>query len=314
MGTVAAAGANTQILFNDGGVIAGSANHVWDKTLNEIGLNGDVLFTAISEPAAPAATKIKLFAKTVATRVMLAVKSPAGVVYPLQPGLFSQVIAMWQTQTGTTLGLFGMGSTNAGTLSHPALANTNLLTALRRVRFASSSTAGSFAGARGVERMVWRGNAAGLGGFYLGVRFAMTTNLANARAFVGLYASTSALTNADPSGLLDIVGMSLDSADSNWQVITNDNVSTATKTDLGASFVKSTTTVYELRIYCAPNGSDIFWQVDNVSTGATSSGTFLNTNLPQNTVFLTPYVWITNNATASAAQIELNRLYLESDV
>jgi hypothetical protein len=314
-GNLVAAGADTQVMYNDASTVAGSANHTWNKTLNELGLNGDILLSGITTPAAaPAAGKIKFFAKTVVNKVLPRIMQPGGEDYALQPGLFSTIVASWGPQTATTLGLFGMGSTNAGTLSHPALATTNYLTQSRRVRFASATGAGSFAGARGVETMVWRGNAANLGGFYFACRFAMTTTVANTRAFVGLNGNTAALTNVDPSGLAtDLIGMSLDSADANWQVITNDNVSTATKTDLTASFVKDTTSVYELRMYSAPNGADIYWQVDNLSTAAVQSGTFLNTNLPRNTVFLTPYVWITNNATGVTAQIELMRMYVEAD-
>jgi hypothetical protein len=172
---------------------------------------------------------------------------------------------------------------------------------------------GSFAGARGADRMVYRGDVAARGGFFFACRFAMTTTLANARAFVGLNGSTSALTNVDPSSLAtDLCGVGLDSASANWTMMTNDNAGTCTTTDLGASYVKSATAMYELTMYCPPNGTDIFWQIDIVGTTTTSSGTFLNTNLPRNTIFLTPYIWITNNATASAAQIEMSRLYLET--
>ena len=141
----------------------------------------------------------------------------------------------------------------------------------------------------------------------------MSTNLANVRAFVGLQNSTAAMTNVDPSGLTNIVGMSLDSADANWQIITNDNTAAATKADLGASFVKNTTDVYRLLLFSEPNpGATIGYSVTNMSSGIVSTGS-LAANLPQNTVFLAPYIWITNNAVASAAQIEMGHLYIESD-
>jgi hypothetical protein len=239
---------------------------------------------------------------------------PSGVDYPLQASLFAQGVSILTPGTSTAITNYGMGTTLVGTASHPALATTNFLTALKRTRFASSSSAGAFAGLRGVRQDWWRGNAAGLGGFFFACRFAMTTNLANVRAFVGLNGNTAALANADPSGLAtDLIGMYLDSASTNWGVLTNDNVSTCTTTDLGASFVKSATTVYDLRMWCAPNGSDIYWEVAIPATGTVSTGTFLNSNLPRNTIFLNPYIWITNNAVNSAAQIEFSSLYVEAD-
>jgi hypothetical protein len=301
------------VQYNNAGALAGDADMVWDATNNVLTLGASAPAVASAHelvagttPATPSASRGRLFARTSASRVLPRFVGPSGVDHVLQASIWGSLVTRWHTQTGTTMGLFGKGSTNAGTLSHPALANTNFLTAMRRVRFASSAGAGSFAGARGVETMVWRGNAAGLGGFFFACRFAMATNLANARAFVGLNGATGALTT-------DLCGMSLDSADANWQVITNDNGGAATKTNLGASFVKSTTAVFDLRMFCAPNGSDIFWEASIPATGTASSGTFLNTNLPRNTVFLNPYIWITNNATASSAQIEMAHLYLESD-
>lgn len=258
-------------------------------------------------------------------RVPFAVDSSNNDVYIYSGGTWNNIGAQsllgrtapcaWLPQTGTTLTLWGMGATTAGTVSHPAQATTNYLTQMRRVRFTSAAGAGSFAGARGPETMCWRGNATGQGGFYFICRFAMTTNLANVRAFVGLYASTAALTNADPSSLNNVVGMSLDSADANWQIISNNQAGTAPKVDLGATFVKSTTGVYELRMWCPPNSSAIQYQAIRLDTGTPTivSGT-LSSDIPQNSVFLTPYVWITNNATASAAQIDMARLYLEMPV
>lgn len=305
-------GADTQVQFNDGGAFGGSSELVWNKTGKELGLDGDLLLSSIAAPAAPAAGKMKLFARESAGRIVPAVRGPSGVTFPLQAGLFAQSVCMILPQTGSSISLWGIGYTGAGTVSHPTLANTNLLTQMRRARFASATTAGSFAGLRGSAAFLWRGNAAGLGGFMVGFRFAMTTNLSGVRAFVGLYASTSALTNADPSTRSNIIGMALDASDANWQIIRASGSSTAVKTDLGASFVKSVTDVYELRLFCAPNSSSISYSVENLSTGATTSGT-LTTDLPANTVFLNPYLWITNNAQASAAQIELNRFYAESD-
>jgi hypothetical protein len=143
----------------------------------------------------------------------------------------------------------------------------------------------------------------------------MSTNLANVRAFVGLNGNTAALGNADPSTIAtDIIGVSLNSADANWTMITNDNAGACTTTNLGASFVKSTTAVYELRMFAKPNDTEIYWQMDRLDAAGSQSGSFLNTNLPRNTVFLNPYIWITNNAVASSAQIEMMRLYIESDL
>lgn len=316
--------ANTDLLFFTSGTLSAnekaritSAGNVIVGRAAKTASDTDGFLHLAASPGNPTAVPTSF-----SGRVPLAVDSASGDIYLYTNNswinnggvsLLGRAAPMaWLPQTGTTLTLFGMGATTAGTVSHPALANTNYLTQMRRTRFASAGTAGNFAGVRGPETLVWRGNAANQGGFYFVCRFSMTTNLANARSFVGLYASTAALTNADPSSLTNIIGMSLDSADANWQVITNDQNGTAIKTDLGASFVKSTTAVYELRMWAAPNDSNIYYNALRLDNAASVSGTFLAGNIPQATVFLTPYIWITNNATASAAQIEMARLYIDS--
>jgi hypothetical protein len=310
------AGADKQIQFNDGGVSGGDADFTWDKTLNELFVAGDVKLNATTvSPATPGTDQLKIFARKLSNRILPAFIGPAGLDSPLQPSLFSNVCMMWLPLTGTSMTLWGGSTTNVGTLSNPTLATTNLQSAARRVRFATAAVANSFAGARGAQTTVWRGNAAGLGGFYFACRFSMSTNLANVRAFVGLNGNTAALGNADPSTIAtDIIGVSLNSADANWTMITNDNAGACTTTNLGASFVKSTTAVYELRMFAKPNDTEIYWQMDRLDAAGSQSGSFLNTNLPRNTVFLNPYIWITNNAVASSAQIEMMRLYIESDL
>lgn len=308
------------ILFTDGTLAANERARVTSQGSVLIGRGakgtGDTdgfLYLGAS-PGVPTGTP-----RTHDGRVPLAIDSTNGDVYIYvnslwvnagSPSLIGRrMTAMWLPQTGTALSLWGMGATTLGTISHPALTGGSI----RRARFASAATAGSFAGVRSPDTMVWRGYG-GLGGFSFVCRFGMATNLTNARAFVGLYSSVAAIANVNPSTLLNVVGIALDSGDANWQLITNDQSGTATKTDLGANFVKSPSQYYELRMWAQPTGSDIFWRVTRLDTGVTQSGTFLRSKLPQNTIFLTPYIWITNNAVASSAQIEMSRMYLESSL
>lgn len=306
------AGSTTQVQINNAGSLDASANFTFNPATNVLALNGSLNKRSIATPAAPGANTSNLFAQTQAGQVFQVWQPPSGSPQPLQAALFSTAVAMIVPQTGTALTLFGMSTTNTGTVSHPTLATTNLQTQMRRVRFASTATAGNSSGFRGTAQQWWLGNAAGLGGFLFSEVFTMSTLLANARAFTGLYASTASISNADPSTLPNIVGMSLDAADANWQIICNDNTGLATKTDLGASFVKSSSDVYELLLFAPPQATSIGYLVTNLTSGVTATGT-LSTNIPQNSVFLNPYLWITNNAVNSAAQIELSRLYIGSD-
>ena len=50
----------------------------------------------------------------------------------------------------------------------------------------------------------------------------------------------------------------------------------------------------------------------NLSSAVQVSGS-LTTNIPANTTFLAPSVWITNNATAAAATMDFVSTYVETD-
>ena len=62
------------------------------------------------------------------------------------------------------------------------------------------------------------------------------TSTATDRFFMGLKPAANP-TDVNPSTLANIVGMGWDSADTNVQIMTNDASGTATKIDLGASFL-----------------------------------------------------------------------------
>jgi hypothetical protein len=66
-------------------------------------------------------------------------------------------------------------------------------------------------------------------------------------------------------------------------------------------------------MFSKSNGTVIAYRVTDLSTGATLSSTTATTNLPANTTFLAPQFWLTNNATAANAALDVAGWYLESD-
>ena len=225
-----------------------------------------------------------------------------GAIWPVSDVLISP-------QTGTTMSVRGSTVTNTGTPSHPTLANTNRLAAMRRTQFASAAGAGSSAGTRGPATLTWRGDAAGLGGFRFMCRFGSATTLAQQRSFVGLSATTGALANANPSSFLNLIGVGYDSAQTTLRIIHNDGSGTATTVDLGANFPVGGSNVYDVFLSADANGSNVTYRVVNLGTSNEANGT-ISTDLPSAATFLTFQVWVNNGTTASAAQISMNRIYL----
>jgi hypothetical protein len=178
-----------------------------------------------------------------------------------------------------------------GTVTARTPAGTSLFTSTRRVGYVSAATAGASAEVRAAVALYWRGNAAELGGFHLIARFGLSSAAAVAgqRCFVGLAATVAALPNADPSTIVDMVGVGNDSADTTLSIMHNDGAGVATRVALGANFPANTLSadLYELQLFCPPNSGSIDYRVERVNTGQAASGT-LATDLPTNAAFLCP--------------------------
>lgn len=321
--TGAAAGVNAYGIKLEGPTTPGTGteNAVYVGTGWDIGVDiqsGGMQLAAQSDPAAPAAGNLRIYAKDIAGRVMPKWVGPSGVDTPFQANLGFNRVAL-STPTGTancSTGATGLGSTStgAGTCTVPVLAATNLLTSVRRLSFSTGATAGTVTYQRQSQLQVWRGNAAGRGGFFYTVRFGLSTLAAGNRAFVGLSSSIANPTNVDPltSPTIGRVGVAINLNTGNWNFVTNAVGAVPTVTPLGATMPVNNTDLYELVLHSAPNGTVIGWRVTNISTGAQVSGSAA-ANIPTNTTFLAPQFWLTNNATAAAAILDFSSWYLESD-
>jgi hypothetical protein len=211
--------------------------------------------------------------------------------------------------SGTAVSAIGVSTGTTGTISHPALANTNRLTQMYKVRSQTANPAGNSAGIRATAATV-NINAASFGGFQYVSRFALTTTSATVRAFNGLTSSTAALTNADPSTQLNIIGMAFNSGQTTWRIMHNDGAGAATQIDLGANFPVDTTTIYDLILFCQRTGTSVGYLVINRSTGNTTSGT-LSTDLPGTSTFLAMQLWVNNGANTGQPTIDTAYMYLE---
>jgi hypothetical protein len=132
--------------------------------------------------------------------------------------------------------------------------------------------------------------------------------------FVGLHSATTVIGNVNPSTLTQMVGVGTDNGQTTLRIMTNDGTAAASTIDLGANFPANTlsTDLYELILFCAPNGSTIGYRIERLNTGHVAEGT-LSTDLPTNTTLLSPQVWRNNGATAAAIGIDVVGQYAETD-
>jgi hypothetical protein len=307
------AGVNTKVQYNDNGSFGGAAN---------VGISGgNLLLTNTSDPAAPTGGII-FYSKIVAGRSMPKYIGPAGIDTVLQAGLSGNAVFMLAPASGTTApGVWGGTLTTATTMSvQQTIASANPWQATWRKRFQSAATAGSVTGCRTAYTQWFRGNAAGYGGFFFRAQVGHQLNVTGAQHFTGLCASTGALatTAGAVSALLNSIGMGYDTTDANtgnWYIIRNDGSGTATKVDLGTGAARANTTHgYDLIIFCPPGAAtEIFVRVVNLHTGVVVLDTSYNTDIPNVNTGLAFKAETNNGAVASAVNLEIAKVYIESD-
>lgn len=270
-------------------------------------------------PTAPA-DGVGIFTRTIAGRRFAAMIGPSGLDTSLQPMLGRNKISTATPQAGVvTLSTTGMTVTATGTATLIAASSTNLHQSLARLDYLVTTPATTaVAGFRQSANSLWRGNAAGLGGFTVIIRAGAATGVSTStrREFIGVSTNTAAPTDVQPSSLVNCIGAGHDAADSNWQVMHNDGTGSCTKIDLGASFARATadrTEVIEVALFCPPNVSYVNYQVTNLVNGAIATGQ-ITTDFPSTTTFLSPRGYCSVGGTSSVVGMALMGIYTETDI
>lgn len=293
----------------------GDGSTAWNSlTYSELSGTFDALpLNNTTDPSAPTGGII-VYSKEVAGRSLPKFMPPSGLDNILQPAIFGNRMAIVAPGVSTALSYFGMGAfTTVGTASHPALAAGSLRSSSSRAIVTSAATANSASELRYAATQCYGGSGVS-GGYYAVFRFGISSAVAAQRIAVGLWASTAATsTSTQPSALVNGVWIGNDSADANLQLMYNDGSGTATKVDLGASFVKNQVEgIYELILFCKPADTTIYYRVKRLDAAGEVSGS-LTTDIPATSTFLTPHFYANNGGTAAAVILDFYRFYLESD-
>ena len=308
-------GSSGEVQYNNGGAFAGAA----DVEIE----GGQLRLPAIATPATPASGGVKIYGKDLGGRIMPMIVGPSGIGVALQPHLGGNRAARWTpASNGTTAVLDGFPTVSAqGTATAFNWASTSRRTRMAMIEYLNgTASTTAIAGLRtSVARWTVGAATAGDGGFHLrctwGTATGIATTSATHRGFCGLRTGTPS--DADPSGLTNIVGMGWDSADANIQFMHNDGSGTATKIDLGAGFPRPTTDrgdVYELIMFSPPGTTQsVGYLVRNLLTGAEASGV-VTTNLPANTQALGWAHHISVGGTSSIIGTALMGVYVETDL
>lgn len=308
-------GSSGQVQYNDGaGGFAGAANVSID--------NDDLVLLENASFTVPSSNSVKLIARDIATRSIPAYVGPSGLDSALQPLLGRNKVGYWSGIAGATTNIgTGIALTATGTATSATWATTNLISTMNRLDFrATTAATNAVSGFRGGASNYWRGNSAGLGGFTYICRWGiggLGTSISTIRAFVGLRASTSAPTDVAPNTLTNAVGMGWDSTDSTVQIYSCGSANSKIDTGITLNRVISTNAsaqVFEIAMFCPPNGSSISYTVTELGTSNTYSTTVTTTTaLPSSTTALNVYGYTSAGGTNTSMSIAVCGIYIETD-
>ena len=315
--------AGAAVNFASGTVLVG----IVDVTSNAAFLDDQ---DALAIPATPATSvraaetdSLKFFARKIAGRMTPKYIGPSGVDQFIQDKISTNKFCMYLPNNGTTVGLnYGIAWTSGGTVSHPTPSSTAPAgySQQKRTRWANVvTTTNQVLGLRtaAAEKIFWRGNAAGLGGWNFHARYLIGLWPASTcRIFVGLNSSTTGLVASDALAG-DLCGFWHDTtmAANRLDFVCRDNVTTSTITiTLPANIAAGQ--AYDIFIWAAPNSSSIFYRIEGNLTGAVIAEGSQTANLPRNTIFMGPELAMSNgtaNITVTTVAPEVSGFSCQSD-
>lgn len=134
------------------------------------------------------------------------------------------------------------------------------------------------------SNVVWRGDAAGLGGFRCRGRFGFNITSVR-RGFAGMKTGQLVIGANAVSTLLNLIGFGFESGDSDWSLVHNDGSGAATL--VGTSVALTDLEVYEVEVSCEPNASQMYAALHSVNERGERTLLYeatVTTELPSNTV------------------------------
>ena len=315
-------GSNTQIQFNNNGVLDGDSNLTFVSGTG-MKLGQPITMADVSTPSNPATGYLGLYSNSFGGKSTPSWVDSFGTISVPQ-GMLARAQCSYIIPPGNSSGVSGslnfQGTATVGTVTARNVASTSYYTRQRRVGWVSSAVAGNLAGFyQSTNPQITTGTGSGAGGFLCLIRFgcADAATVAGARSFVGVSSSTAAPTNVEPSSLTNAIGVAQLSSSSNLHVVYGGS-SAQTPIDLGSGFPADTlsTDWYELIIHAPAFSEDVYLQLIRLSSGTMSqvvklTNTTPGTTLPASTTFLCPRLWRCNNATALSVGIDYGCVYFE---
>jgi hypothetical protein len=319
-----AGGDDLEFQYNNGGTFEGTPGLVYNETDNRpVGPNGwEVGLPGTLPTDAPTTNTVVVTNSLLRGESRLRVVNDRGNVHHVCPHPMDRHASeAYAIGNFATLQSRGLAFTVTGTPAQVTQATTSLRTSVARVRYDSNATpsdsgvSNGTAGIRYSFRDAYRGNGTIIGGFYLSTTWALVTISTNTRG-LPCYVSntvTGLVGNVTMGSLTNLLGIGFESGQTTYRVFAAGST-TGTPVDLGSNFPVNTSDLYRAHIWCYPNDTEVYYRLENLTTGNSASGTFDNTKLPSNTTILGWSSLINNGGDSAACGIEIARVYWERSI
>jgi len=220
---------------------------------------------------------------------------------PMSQWLGSTRHEYWDGEVLSTqpTGQYGCSLESAGGGAPAVLTSASLLTSTKRSHISSTGLA-QYGILDESAVSVWRGNAAGLGGFRFVIRFSIESvggaagNPATYNTLFGLISSAGLVlatsTNWTTQTTLASIGVGFATTtftgtpNGNWQLIFSNGSTAPTLVNTGIAI--TTTSLLQLELFCNPNDTKIFYRFTDLSANHVFSGFATGASLPPATTFL----------------------------
>ena len=268
-----------------------------------------------------------LYTNPLAGRNVLSTIDTQGDQFGYQPALYDKKIARYTPiPTSTTIEASGGLALNiTGTATAVTPASTDRYSRIQKIEFLqNTASTNNVAGFRG-QTQIWSNGAATAqdGRFFFNCKFGIAIGASNtsSRCFVGMQGTTTALSDANPSTLTNMIGAGWDSADTNIQFFSR-NTGTVDKFDTGIPIpLSDRASMYDLYITASAGTPsavsleliDLLAEPVSYSISNRSSINTTHVNMPANTVLLAPRGYVSVGGVSSAVGFSLAGLYIESD-
>jgi hypothetical protein len=185
-----------------------------------------------------------------------------------------------------------------------------------RLGFTSSAATNSSAWITSSQNCGYISSGSGYGGFFITMGFGISdaTFQDSTRLFVGVTSGGVPSASADPSNIINCIGIGSDALDSTINLMFNDASGTCTVTSLGSDFKKTTSNVtwYRFTIYNPQGSGVVYYEALNCLTGTKVTGS-INSNLPATTQTLSPIIWRNTGRISTAIAIDYDIIYTERE-